>query len=116
MKVSDVYNRAAFCTQQNEETCTDSIARDAPLGKKMRGSDVCQWASNYKHGGRCMPEEAANKLQTTGTNIGDPGNDKYSRWFERFMRAEKELLQTPPSVLQSGMAQRTSGAAKFRNR
>lgn len=111
MKVADVYNRAAFCTQQNEDTCTDTASRDAPLGKKLRGSEVCRWTSNYKHGGRCIPEEAANKLQKEGKSMGDPGRDRYSRWYTQFMAAEKQLLKTP-GVLPAGLAQRTSGAAK----
>ena len=115
MSVADVYNRAAFCAQQNEETCTDNSSRDAPLGKKMRGSEVCRWTSNYKHGGRCMPEEAANKLQTTGKNIGDPGKDRYAQWFERFRRAEQELVQSRKGV-PGGLAQRTAGAAVNRAR
>ena len=107
MKMEDVYNEAAFCAQQTEDTCGDHIERDAPLGKKLRSSDKCSWASNYTTGGSCVPKNV--RIETSGTNMGEIAtgpDDRYSEWYTRFMTAEKQLVKT-----KLGHAQRTAGPA-----
>ena len=107
--LSDVYNRASFCTQrQSEAACTTGSPQDAPLGERLRPSEACMWNSNYRDGGRCMPADVDDGSTATGTDQGEFGKDKYSQWYKRFLKMEQKLVENPESLSPNFPKQRIS--------
>ena len=109
--LADVYNRTAFCTQRNSQTsCENSMSQDGPLGERLRPVDDCKWDHNWKHGGRCWPKDTV--LQTSGTNQGEPADDRFSRWVGKFQKMEQELVKNRDTMKDGFSRQRLAGAVQ----
>ena len=51
-------------------------------------------------------------LQTSGTNQGEPADDRFSRWVGKFQKMEQELVKNRDTMKDGFSRQRLAGAVQ----
>lgn len=89
MRTHEIYDRAAYCSQLNEEeACVSDKNRYLPLSlEKGKASEVCKWNPDVNDGsnrGTCEPD-------LTGM---DDANEGLGKWLRDFKREEQKILHS----------------------